>query len=565
MIQYIINMKQTQLFGKTVKSVPKDITAVSHKLLYQGGFIRQISTGRYAFLPLGYKVVQKISKIIDDEMVSLGAERIETPTLHPIELWKATNRDKAFGEEMLTVDDHHGSTFAIGATAEGLMTELVKSFKPSYKDLPIIIYQFVQKFRDEKRPRGGLLRVREFMMKDAYSFHETQEDLLAWYQKFYDSYIKIAKKLELEVIPVLAHSGAIGGDYNHEFMVESKIGEDTVLLCDKCNYAANIEMAESVFEQMDFGQEDEKEREDVLGQGLIGVEPLAKFLHIPVEKTTKTLLYMADGQMVAAAVRGDYNISETKLTQLLNANALELATEKDVRRVTGAEVGYAGPLDLPEEVRVIWDISTKGRKNFEAGANKTNYHTININFNRDIPEPDEFFDIREVKEGERCVECKEGRLKAKRVIEFGHVFKQDHFYTGPMRGNFIDKEGKEKPLWMGAYGIGVGRAMATVVETHNDEKGIIWPEDIAPFDVHLVSLNKNEKAQEIYNRLLEKGIEVLFDDRDTSVGEKFADADLIGIPIRLVVSEKTGDKIEWKDRAKKETELLSLDEVMAKL
>lgn len=558
-------MKQSQLFGKTVKTVPKDITAVSHKLLYQGGFIRQISSGRYAFLPLGYKVGNKISKVIDDEMVALGAQRVHTPTLHPIELWRATNRDKAFGDEMLIVEDHHGATFAIGATAEGLMVDLVKQFQPSYKDLPIVIYQFVEKFRDEKRPRGGLLRVREFLMKDAYSFHETEEDLLAWYQKFYDSYVKIANKLALTAIPVRAHSGAIGGDYNHEFMVESKIGEDTILLCDKCDYAANIEMAESVFEQKDFGDEQEKDVEDVLGQGLIGVDPLAKFLNIPVEKTTKTLLFMAEGQMVAVAVRGDYDVSETKLAQLLHANTLELASEKQVKETTNAEVGYAGPLNLPESVRVIWDISTKDRKNFEAGANKTNYHTININFGRDIPHPNEFFDIREVRENEICPKCKQGQLKGKRAIEFGHVFKQDHFYTGPMKGSFVNRGGEEKPLWMGAYGIGIGRAMATIAENHNDERGIVWPKEIAPFQVHLISIKKNSEAEEIYNRLDEAGVEVLFDDRDVSAGEKFADADLIGIPVRLVVSEKAGDKIEWKERANGKTELFVLDEVLNKL
>jgi prolyl-tRNA synthetase len=562
-------MRQSQLFGKTVKTIPKDITAISHKLLYKGGFIRQISAGRYAFLPLGYKVVEKISKVIDDEMRALGAMRVETPTLHPIELWKATNRDKAFGDEMLIVEDHHGSTFAIGATAEGLMTELVKQFKPSYKDLPVVIYQFVQKFRDEKRPRGGLLRVREFMMKDAYSFHETEKELLHWYQKFYDSYIKIAKKLELETIPVQAHSGAIGGDYNHEFMVESEVGEDTVLLCDKCDYAANIEMAESVFNQMDFGKEEEREMEDVLGKGLIGVEPLAKYLNIPVEKTTKTLLYMVDLQMVAVAVRGDYNISETKLARLLHASTLTLASEKKVKEITGAEVGYAGPLDLPESVKVIWDLSTKGRKNFEAGANKTNYHTININFGSDLPEPEEFFDIREVKENETCVNCKEGKLNAKKVIEFGHVFKQDHFYTGPMGGNFIDKDGQEKPMWMGAYGIGVGRAMATVVETHNDERGIIWPENIAPFGVHLIQLRAGDletsRAKEVYEKLKENNIDVLWDDRNIQAGEKFADADLIGIPARIVVSDSIWKQVGWKLRTDEEEIKLPLNEVLNRL
>lgn len=551
-------MRYSQLFGKTVKETPRDITIKSHELLFRGGFIRQISAGRYAFLPLGYKVVQKIMKIIDDEMQNLGAGRVETPTLHPIEIWKATNRDKAFGDEMLIVEDHHGATFAIGATAEGLMVELIKQSNPSYKDLPVVIYQFVQKFRDEKRPRGGLLRVREFMMKDAYSFHTSEEDLLNWYQKFYDSYLKIAEKLNLKVIPVQAHSGAIGGDYNHEFMVPSKVGEDTILKCQKCDYAANIEMAESKFEQIE--QEDEmKSLEEIEGKGIIGVEELAKFLKIPVEQTTKTLLLDVDGRIVAVAVRGDFEFSLTKIARLLKATTVQLASEKQVKEATGAEIGYAGPLNLHGDIEVIWDISTKDRKNFEAGANRTNYHTININFGRDVKEPEEFFDIREVKEGEQCVKCG-GKLQAIRTIEYGHVFKQDHFYTGPMKGMFVDQDGSQKTMWMGAYGIGVGRAMATIVENHNDDKGIIWPESVSPFKYHLVGLNGRGEGE--YQKLTDAGIEVLFDDRDISAGQKFADADLIGIPTRLVVSDKTEGKIEMKRRESDETKVISLEELL---
>lgn len=554
-------MKYSQLFGKTLKDTPKDITARSHELLYKGGFIRQISAGRYAFLPLGYKVVEKIMKIIDDEMKTVGAQRVETPTLHPIELWKATNRDKAFGDEMLTVEDHHGATFAIGATAEGLMVDLVKQFKPSYKDLPVVIYQFVQKFRDEKRPRGGLLRVREFMMKDAYSFHSSEEDLLAWYEKFYDSYLRIAAKLGLEVIPVQAHSGAIGGDYNHEFMVPSEIGEDTILRCNKCDYAANIEMAESKFEQIQQNEEP-KPLKEVEGKGMIGVETLSEYLGIPVELTTKTLLYEADGEIVAVAVRGDYDVSETKLARLLKVSTLRLASEKQVKETTGAELGYAGPLNLPGHIKVIWDYSTKGRINFEAGANKTDYHTVNINFGRDLEEPEEYFDVREVRAGEKCIKC-EGELQAIKAIEFGHVFKQDYFYTGPMQGHFIDNDGQEQKMWMGAYGIGVGRAMATIVENHNDDKGIKWPVSIAPLDIHLVSLpGGEENAEKVYNSLMENGYDVLWDDRQVGAGEKFADADLIGIPIRLVSSAKLGEKIEYKERENDELKVLDMDELM---
>lgn len=568
----IRSMRYRKFFGQTVREVPKDAKAASHKFLYQGGFIRQVSAGRYAFLPLGFRVWQKIVKIIDEEMAELGSQRLITPTLHPIELWTATNRDQAFGELMLVVEDHHGATFAIGATAEGMMVELTKKFKPSYRDLPIIIHQFSQKFRDEKRPRGGLLRVREFMMKDAYSFHESEEDFMVWYQKFYDAYLKIAKGLDLETMPVLAHSGAIGGDFGHEFMVFSEVGEDTTLLCDQCDYAANIERAESQFEI--FPQDKKsKELKEILGKGIIGVEPLAKFLKIPVTQTTKTLLYQADDLLVAACIRGDYNINEAKLAENLGCARLELVSEDVVKKATGAEIGYAGPIGLPEGTAVVWDLTTKGRVNFEAGANRTDYHYLNVNFERDVAKPEKFVDIREAKRGEGCSKCHQGRLLAKRTVEFGHIFKQDHFYTGPMKGNFVDKDGKEKPMWMGAYGIGIGRAMALIVETHHDNKGIIWPENVAPFQAHLVEVPSDKPgvrgfAEGVYQKLKKAEVEVLYDDRDdVSAGVKFVDADLIGCPVRLVVSETTAadKKLEWKPRNKEATELMTPDTALKRL
>lgn len=565
-------MKYSQFFGHTVKEVPQDIVADSHRLLYQGGFIRQIAAGRYAFLPLGFRVCQKIEKIIDQEMTGLGSQRVHTPTLHPIEFWTATSRDKAFGEEMLTVADRHGATFAVGATAEGLMVELVKKFKPSYRDLPILIHQFVQKFRDEKRPRGGLLRLREFMMKDAYSFCATEKDLLFWYQKFYDAYLRIAARLKIKAIPVLADSGAIGGDYCHEFMVLSQNGEDEVVLCEAGDYAANREKAESCFTA--FPQDKKRgELKAVLGQGIVGVASLAKFLKIPVTQTTKTLIYQADDKVVAACIRGDYEINETKLAQYLNTHHLALASKDLVKEMTGAEVGYAGPLDLPEEVEIVWDLTTADRVNFEAGANKTNYHYLNVNFDRDVKVPAQLADIRKVRTGDNCSRCQKGQLSIKKAIEYGHIFKQDHFYTSPMKGDFVDQDGEIKPMWMGAYGIGLDRAMAVVVETHHDDRGIIWPESVAPFRVWLVEIpgpnpEVGKQAEKVYKQLCQAGIEVLYDDRGrVSSGVKFADADLVGCPIRIVVSEKslTNHKLEWKRRTDPNSELLSYKEVEQRL
>jgi prolyl-tRNA synthetase len=414
-------MRYSQLFGKTTKTPEKDMTSTSHKLLYRGGFIRQISAGRYAFTPLGYRVWKKIYAIIQKEMDDMGVSQMVTPTLHPLDFWQKTNRDKAFGEEMMIVDDHHGAQFALGGTAEGMMVELVKKFNPTYKDLPILIYQFSSKFRDEKRPRGGLLRLREFMMKDAYSFTATENESLEIYHKFYDAYGRIAKTFDLDATPCISVSGAIGGDYNHEFMVKAESGEGTFYQCDKCS---------------------------------IG------------------------------------------LTQ-------------------------------------------------------------------------DYVQDKHIDSSKPCSECKKGMLIKYTAIEWGHVFKQDHFYTQPHEGYFMDKDGKKKLMWMGAYGIGVERTMATIVETHHDEKGIVWPEEVAPFKCVLIGIKNYElritnKTKQIYEQLTKAGVEVLWDDRDVSVGQKFADADLLGIPHRLVVSEKTGEKVEAKSRHVNKMELLSLQQLIKK-
>ncbi len=558
-------MLQSRLFYKTLKTTPKDAQTRSHQLLMRGGFIEQISAGRYAFLPLGFLVWEKILNVIDREMRKIGSQRVLTPTLHPIEIWKKTNRDKAFGEEMILIEDHHGSTFALGATAEGLMTEMVKGKQLSYKDLPVVIHQFVQKFRDEKRPRGGLLRVREFMMKDAYSFHASEEDLLEWYQRFFDSYQRIARAFDLSVIPVEADSGAIGGEYNHEFMVIADSGEDKIFICAACGYAANSEKAESAFKEHPQDKE-MKERKDVLGEGIVGVEALAEFLNIPVHVTTKTLIYeTSEGEIVAAMVRGDYDINEVKLRRYLKTADVRLAPEDVVKEVTGADIGYAGPIGLPEHVRVVADLTCKGRVNFEAGANRTNYHSLNVNFERDFPLP-EFADIRQVKPGDGCPRCKDGVLEEKRAIEWGHVFHQGQFYARPHEATYVDEKGKSLVLWQGAYGIGIGRTMATIVETHHDEKGIIWPPSVTPFHVHLINLKKDDsEAREVYERIQQEGFSVLFDDRDKNAGEKFAEADLLGITVRLVVSEKTKGSIEWKDRREQDRLLLEFNEVVEKL
>lgn len=562
-------MLYSKLFGKTVKSAPTRTRAKSHQLLHRGGFIRMISTGRYAFLPLGLRVWQKVFDIIEAEMQALGSTRILTPTLHPIEIWQATNRDQAFGEEMLTIEDHHGATFAIGATAEGLMVELVKQFRPSYKDLPIIIHQFVQKFRDDKRPRGGLLRVREFMMKDAYSFCKTEKQALAVYQKFYDSYIKIAQKLDLKVIPVEAESGAIGGDFNHEMIVLAEAGEDKIMVCDQCAYAANVERAE--FKRVPLNPKEKIKPFKIIKQPkwVTTMKDNVKHYGEPTWRYLKNVVYKDQKDKIyIASLRGDQDVNEAKLKKALKIEGdLLPADDKDLKKL-GTKPGYVHSWGL-KGVTYIGDFGLKMVKNFIGGQKKDKTDSFNVNYGRDFKYK-LMGDIAEAKDGDHCARCARGKLQEKRGIEFGHVFKQDHFYTQPQKGHFVDQKGQSRPLWMGAYGIGLGRAIATIVETHHDQKGIIWPESVAPFSAHLIDVPNEKratvKAKKVYQALTKAGVEVLWDDRaDVSAGVKFADADLIGIPVRLVVSEKTGEKIEWKKRDQSKTELISLKEVLSRL
>lgn len=558
-------MKYSKLFGKTLKDSPKDAVLASHKLLYQAGFIRESTAGRYYLLPLGIRVQDKLRKIIKEEMDGAGAQEIITPTLHPKSLWEETNRTSSVGFELMSIKDRNEFEFVLGGTAEEMMIDLVRKFQISYKELPFNIYQFSTKFRDEMRARGGLLRLREFVMKDAYSFHANEEDFKREYQSMWKAYDRICERVGLKAIVVEADNGYIGGDYCHEFIVEDPAGENTFFITEDGTYAAHEEVAKFKLEEM-HDNEEEKPMEEVEGKGIIGVEELAKFLKIPVEKTTKTILFEDEkGTVIAAAIRGGYDINETKLKHIAKVNQLKLASAETVKRVTGAEVGYAGILNLPKDVRVFMDDSLKGRKNFEMGANRTNYHSINVNFGRDLEEPKEFYDIRLAKEGYIAENGK--KLIEKRGIEVGNIFQLGFHYTTKMKdAMYTDEQGNKKPYYMGTYGFGLARTLTTVVEHHHDEKGIIWPKSVAPFAVHLISLRANEKAEEVYKKLQESGIEVLYDERDdVAAGAKFADADLIGIPIRLVISAKTEEKIEWKERAKTETELLTFDEVLERL
>jgi prolyl-tRNA synthetase len=557
-------MKYSKLFGKTLKDTPKDATLISHKLLYQAGFIRESTAGRYYLLPLGLRVHDKIKAIIKEEMDKVGAQEMVTPTLHPKYLWEETNRTSSVGFELMSIKDRNEFEFVLGGTAEEMIVDVVRKFQISYKDLPFNVYQFSSKFRDEMRARGGLLRVREFIMKDAYSFHGTEEDFSKEYKKMWETYTRIFKRLGLETVVVESDNGYIGGEYCHEFVVEAEAGESKFFMTEDGEYAAHEEVAKFVVPLVQDSEE-EKSLEEVEGKDIIGVEELAEYLKIPVSKTTKTILFEDEkGTVIAAAVVGGYEINETKLKHVAGVHHLQLASSDTVKRVTGAEVGYAGLLNLPKEVRIFMDESLKGRKNFEMGANKTNYHSINVNFGRDLSEPETFYDIKLAKAGYQTIDGK--KLLEKRGIEVGNIFQLGLHYSSKMNATFTDAQGKEQPYYMGCYGIGLARTLATIVEKYHDEKGIAWPTAVAPYQVYLISLKENEKADKAYQLLRTAGVEVLYDDREEiSAGQKFADADLIGIPVRLVLSAKTGDKIEWKTRITKETELLSIDEILKRL
>lgn len=560
-------MKLSKLFGKTSKTEGKDYTIPSHRLLVQAGFVRESTAGRYYLLPLGLKVHENITKIVRKHMDGSGAQELQMPVLHPLELWEETNRTDTAGFELMQVNDRREARFALGGTAEEMAVDLVRKFNISYKDLPFNIYQFSMKFRDELRARGGLLRVREFIMKDAYSF-STEEQFKVIYQEMRDAYKAIFDEVGLETNVVASDNGYIGGEYCHEFVVPSEVGESRYFTTEDGSYAAHEDIATFV-KHDGASDEDLLPIQEVEGTGIIGVEELAKFLQIPVEKTTKTILFETEkGEVIAAAVNGIYDVNETKLQHIVGCAELTLASAETVQRVTGAEVGYAGFINLPAEVKVVLDDSLRGRRNFECGANKTDFHSINVNFGRDYPEPDQFYDIAMARAGDLTIDSNQP-LQERKGIEVGNIFQLGHHYTNLMRdAEFTNADGAREKYYMGCYGIGIGRTMAAAVEVHHDDRGIIWPDNIAPFQVYLARLGAGDAvvrySDDLYAQLLEKGVEVLYDDRDIRPGEKFADADLIGIPHRIVISDKTLEqkKIEYKSRIGTESQLLSEQELL---
>ncbi len=565
-------MRQSRHVGKTLREVPKDTQTAAHALMLRAGYIRQLSAGVYTYLPLLHRTLNKISQIVREEMAAAGSEELLMPALQSQELWVESGRWERYTAVdgiMFAFKDRRGSTACLGPTHEEVVTDILRQEIKSYKDLPRNVFQIQTKFRDEIRPRFGLMRAREFIMKDAYSFDPDEAGLEAAYEAMRLAYHRICRRIGFQYRAVEADSGAIGGSGSQEFMVLADTGEDVILFCDRCDFAANQEQASSRLEE--FPQDAEmRPMEAVLGEGLIGVEPLAKFLEIPVWKTTKTLLYDSGGQMVAVMVRGDCDVNEVKVANHLGGAPLRLAAPERIREMTGAEVGYAGPIGLPAGVRILADRYVDGRVNFECGANRTNYHNINVNFGRDLPRP-EFGDFKLARQGDQCPRCA-GRLQAARGIEVGHIFKLGTKYSEAMSCRYLDAQGQSRPVIMGCYGIGVSRMAAACIEQNHDDRGIIWPPQIAPYHVHLIGLNLEdpvvrEGAESIYQRLQQERIEVLFDDRPLRAGEKFSDADLIGLPARITVSKRTLEKgqVEFKRRAEGQAVQVGLDEAIERI
>lgn len=545
-------MKWSKYFIPTLKEVPSEAEAVSHRLMIRAGLIRKLASGAYTYLPLGLKVLKKVENIIREEMDKKGALELYLPSLQPVELWHESGRYKDLGEDLIKFKDRHNRVMVFGPTHEEVITDLIRNHIKSYRQLPITLYQIQTKFRDEVRPRFGVIRSREFIMKDAYSFDKDNKGLDESYKKMYEAYEAIFRRCGLDAIPVEADSGVMGGDVSHEFMVLAESGEDLLAHCMACGYAASLAVAECRIAHSAKRIAKEEILKEVDTPGVSTIDKVSVFLKVKPEQMIKTLIYVADDKPVAVLIRGDHEANEAKIKKYLNCGNLEMATEDVIRKVTGGPLGFSGPVGI-KDLRIIADNSIKGMPNFITGANKKDRHFINVNIGRDF-DIKEWADLRMITGDDLCPNCSK-TIKIEHAIEMGHVFKLGLKYSKAMKAEFLDEDGKLKPCVMGCYGIGVNRIIAAAIEMHNDEKGIIWPLSIAPFQALIVPINYakdniRETADSIYNDLRSKGIEVLLDDRNETAGVKFNDGELIGIPITIVIGEKGLKKgiIEIKDR-----------------
>jgi len=560
-------MRFSQFLTPTLREVPSEAEIPSHRLMLRAGLMRKVAGGIYAYLPAGYRVLRKIMDIVREEMDAAGAQELMMPILQPAQLWHDSGRWSDYGDEMFRLEDRHGREFCLGPTHEEIITALVGNDVRSYRQLPVTLYQMQNKYRDEIRPRFGVMRGREFIMKDAYSFDKDHAGLELNYQRMYQAYERIFARCGLDTRAVLADPGAIGGNDTHEFMVLAESGEAEIVYCDTCAYAANVEKASTRPVTSVEAAPESARPEEVPTPNVRTIEELSAFLNVSPERMIKTLVYVADGEPVVALLRGDRELNEVKWTRLLGCSQLAPATPEVVSQVTGAPVGFAGPVGL-QGVRILADYEVAAIEDAVTGANKADTHLVHVWAGRDF-QPEEYVDLRSAVAGDRCPEC-EGTLLAARGIEVGQVFKLGTKYSKALGAGFLDEDGVERPFIMGCYGIGVTRTMAAVIEQHHDQDGIIWPASIAPFHVDIVVIDPKDSAQaeaaeSLYRSLWAVGIETILDDRPERPGVKFKDADLIGFPLRLVVGPKSlaEGKVEVRVRATQENVLVDLSDAVS--
>jgi len=556
-------MRYSRYFIPTLKETPAEAEVISHKLMLRAGLIKKLASGIYTYLPAGLKSIRKVENIIREEMNRSGAIELLMPAVQPSELWQQSGRWDYYGQELLRFKDRHNRDSCLGPTHEEVITDLVRREIHSYKQMPINLYQIQNKFRDEIRPRFGIIRGREFLMKDAYSFDSEEEGAEKSYEIMYETYKNIFRRCGLRFRAVEAHTGSIGGSFSHEFMVLADTGEDQIISCRQCNYAANFEKAEvmTADDKDDTANDDIKPLEEVETPGKRSVEEVTDFLSVLPDQIVKTLIFRANEDTVAVLVRGDHEINEAKLKTFLGLDQLELADQHLVTEITGAPMGFAGPVGL--KVRIISDHALKGMKNFITGGNREDLHLRNVNINRDF-NVDLFGDLRFITPEDKCPRCG-SEIQFGRGIEVGHIFKLGTKYSKAMGALFLDEHGEERPIVMGCYGIGVGRTVAAAIEQNHDKDGIIFPIPIAPFEAIILPLQINERnvveaAEKIYHELLGKGLDVLLDDRDMRAGFKFKDADLLGIPLQIAIGTRNlkNGQVEIKLRSESDSSLISL-------
>ncbi|MDI6782630.1 MAG: proline--tRNA ligase [bacterium] len=555
-------MRWTKTFIPTLREVPAEAETVSHQLMLRAGLMRKLASGLYTYLPLGWRFIRKVERIIREEMDRAGALEVAMPMLHPLELWEQSGRAKTMGPEMMRLNDRNERGFVLGPTHEEIITALAAGEIRSYKQLPVNFYQIANKFRDEIRPRFGVMRAREFIMKDAYSFDTDDTGVAKSYQLMFDAYKLIFDHCGLTTVAVEADTGAMGGSFSHEFMVPADIGEDRMAVCSTCGYAANLEKAESALPENEWVQDlVQKAYQAVDTPNMRTIEEVSSFLKIQPKQLVKTLIYQADAHVVAALIRGDHQINESKLKKAVGCETLSLATPQVIESVTKAPVGFAGPVGL-NTIPLIADPAVIAMPYLVTGGNKADIHFIYVKPNRDFT-PTKTADIRTVVDGERCIKCN-GTLKVSFGIEVGHCFKLGTKYSESFNAKYLDADGKENPLIMGCYGIGVTRTAAAVIEQNHDKDGIIFPWSVAPYQIYLMTVNTSnpelvQTAESIYTHLVNAGFEVLYDDRNERPGVKFKDADLLGLPIRVIISERNLKQglVEITRRKTKQSQLVN--------